>query len=228
MYKSSLGSGYVVASSTKVALGRFWSTLISTSPAVRKNRSKSRRKKKRREEEEEEEDGDLEKEEVQSSQEILQPHSSGDATFPGYWLGILRKPSRVEAPQTLSKTFSQIAFDSRAAGSLFVFLFLSLLLRMCLFHFLRSQINFYLSNWTGVLVFQSLVPRYSISYDHFFCRPESFLVCYPAKTQYAGSTYIMHRNVGNRLGQWPQSYAVAFVPFEHHCALPLGWLSFCT
>ncbi len=48
MYKSSLGSGYVVASSTKVALGRFWSTLISTSPAVRKNRSKSRRKKKRR------------------------------------------------------------------------------------------------------------------------------------------------------------------------------------
>ncbi len=147
-----------------------------------------------------------------SGRAVVMPHSQGTD------LAFLGSPS-----DPLKDALSQIAFDSRAAGSVFVFSCFFLPCWECVSFISFSQINVYLSNWTGVLVFHSLVP-------HFFCRPEkmSFFFCYPAQTQNAGSTYIMHRNVGNRLWQWSQSYTVAFVPFEHHCALPLDWLSFCT
>lgn len=109
----SVGSEYAVASSIKAAMGRFWSILIFTSPAVRRSKSKSRRKKKRRRMTtmKKRTRATLTKRRCKAVKKWFLPFSrvrlltkskwsrkwmsSGDVTFPGYWLGILRKPSRV-------------------------------------------------------------------------------------------------------------------------------------
>lgn len=152
---------------------------------------------------------------------------SGDATFPGYWIGILRKPSRVrgvELPLRHSQRCSlRLPSIQEQLDPCSSFPVSFLLMRMRLFHFLCSWINLYLSTWTGVLVFfrawYHTIPVHLLLF--LLTKENSFLFCYPTQTQNAGSTYIMHRNAENRLGQWPQSYAVTFVPLS--TLMPFLW-----
>lgn len=156
---------------------------------------------------------------------------SGDATFPGYWIGILRKPSRVrgiELPlrhsQRCSLGLPSIQEQLDPCSS-FPVSFLLVENASLSFPLQLNQPLFINLNWhpcflePGTTLFQFT----HSSSSSCFCWPGkiSFLFCYPTQTQNAGSTYIMHRNAENRLGQWPQSYNVTFVPLS--TIMPFLW-----
>lgn len=207
-------------------MGRCWLILIYTSPAVRRNKSKSRRKKRMTKKRTK---ATLTKRRCKAVKKWFLPFSrarlplltkskwsrkwmrSGDVTFPGYWLGFLRKPSRVRGcivglrhsqRHSLGLPSIQEQLDLCLCFPVLFWL------RMCLFQFLGRRVNFLfnLSDWIGILIFKSLVPHYSNSLlpvwiflcASVFVDQENEFAFFDS--QNAGSTNITASKTENRLG----------------------------